>query len=95
MAKYRIYVCHNDSCKRLGAQGVWQALRRELSAQSGVDAADLIVAGCQGRCDFGPNLTIHPGATKYSGVVSEDAPAIVRRHVLGDEIMDELLFRAW
>ena len=95
MSNYRIYVCHNDHCKRNGAQAVWQALRRELRAQEAEDVADLIVAGCQGRCDFGPNLTIHPGATKYSGVTSEDAPAIVREHLRDGQVIDRLIFREW
>ena len=95
MAKYRVYVCHNISCKSLGAPAVWQALRREVVRQGAEDAADLIVAGCQGRCDYGPNLTIHPGATKYSGVTPEDAPAIVHDHLLRDQIVDDLIFRGW
>ena len=95
MASYRVYVCHGDSCKRLGAQKVWQALRHEIRTQAADEVADLIVGGCQGRCDFGPNLTIHPGATKYSGTTAEDAPAIVREHLLEGKIVDELLFRGW
>jgi len=53
------------------------------------------VAGCQGRCDFGPKLTIHPGATKYSGVTPEDAALIVREHLLGGSVVDRLIFREW
>jgi len=94
MATYRVYVCHNDSCKRHGASAVWQALRREVRAQ-GADDVDLIVAGCLGRCDYGPNLMIHPGATKYSGVVPDDAPTIVHDHLLGGVLVDDLLFRDW
>ena len=95
MATYRVYVCHNTSCKQMGAQAVWQALRREVRAQAEDEVAELIVAGCQGRCDFGPNLTIHPGATKYSGVTPEDAALIVREHLLGGSVVDRLIFREW
>lgn len=95
MASYRIYVCQGDSCKRLGAQAVWQALRREVRSQAAEEAGELIVGGCQGRCDYGPNLTIHPGATKYSGTAPEDASTIVRRHLLGGEIVDDLIFPGW
>lgn len=94
MASYRVYVCHGVSCKRLGAQTVWQALRRELSAQA-ADDSELIVGGCQGRCDYGPNLTIHPGATKYSGTRAEDAATIVRQHLIGGTIVDDLVFTGW
>ena len=95
MPGYRVYVCHNEHCKRNGAQAVWQALRRELQAQGIQETVELIVAGCQARCDFGPNLTIHPGPTKYSGVTPEDAPAIVREHLAGGAVVEDLLFRDW
>ena len=93
MSTYRIYVCHNESCKRAGGQAVWQALRRELQAHNAGDRVEMIVAGCQARCDFGPNLTVHPGATRYSGVAPADASAIVTRHILGGEPVEELVFR--
>jgi (2Fe-2S) ferredoxin len=95
MTTYRVYVCHGDSCKRGGAQAVWQALRNELQHQQAEEAASLIVAGCQGRCDDGPNLTVHPGATKYSGVMPAHVSAIVRDHLLHGVIVEEILFRGW
>lgn len=95
MSNYRIYVCQGDSCKRLGARNLWRALQRELRARSAEELATLIVGGCQGRCDYGPNLTIHPGPTKYSGLAPDDAEAVVREHMLGGCIVDELVFRGW
>jgi (2Fe-2S) ferredoxin len=93
VARYRVYVCHNTTCKSRGAGNVWRALRRELH-QAGAEAeAELVVATCQGRCEFGPNLTVHPGATKYRGVTSDDAAAIVHDHLLGGESVERLIFR--
>lgn len=95
MAGYRVYVCHNTTCKSRGAGNVWRALRRELN-QAGTEAeAELIVATCQGRCEYGPNLTVHPGATKYKGVEADDAAAIVQDHLLRGEIVERLVFREW
>jgi (2Fe-2S) ferredoxin len=95
MSRYRVYVCQGANCKQGGAQALWQALRRESDAQGVGEAASLIVGGCQGRCDFGPNIIVHPGATKYSGLTARDAETIVREHLIGDEIVDTLLFRGW
>lgn len=95
MATYRVYACHGDSCKRDGAQSVWQALRREVQAQGATEQADLIVGGCQGRCDFGPNLIVHPGATKYSDVKLRDVAKIVREHLLQGCPVEELRFQGW
>jgi len=95
MAPFRVYVCHGDSCKRGGSQKLWQALRHELQAQAAEDGTDLIVGGCQGRCDYGPNLIVHPGATKYSGVTPPDAKRIVHDHLLEGHPVEELRFRGW
>jgi (2Fe-2S) ferredoxin len=95
MATYRVYACHGESCKRDGAQAVWQALRREVQVQDAGEAANLIVGGCQGRCDHGPNLIVHPGATKYSGVTAPDAARIVSEHLLAGHPVEELRFQGW
>lgn len=55
----------------------------------------LIVGGCQGRCDFGPNLIVHPGATKYSDVKLRDVAKIVREHLLQGCPVEELRFQGW
>ena len=95
MATFRVYVCQSDSCKRNGAQALWRALRHEVQAQAAGEAADLIVGGCQGRCDYGPNLIIHPGAIKYSALTPADAATVVREHLLDGKVVEELLFRGW
>ncbi len=95
MAPYRVYVCHNTTCKSRGAGNIWRALRRELNQAGAQAEAELIVATCQGRCEYGPNLTVHPGATKYKGVEADDATAIVQDHLLGGEIVERLVFREW
>lgn len=95
MATYRVYACHGDSCKQDGAQAVWQALRREVQAQDAGEAVDLIVGGCQGRCDLGPNLIVHPGATKYSHVRLRDVARIVSEHLKQGCPVEELRFLGW
>ncbi len=95
MAGYRVYVCHNTTCKSRGVGNVWRALRRELESVGAEAQAELIVATCQGRCEYGPNLTVHPGATRYSGVTPEDAAAIARDHLVHGEVVERLIFREW
>ena len=92
MSNYRVYVCWNNECKMRGAQEVWATLH-DAVVQRGIAAGvELIVAGCQGRCDWGPNVTIQPGATKYSGVAAAAARRIVEKHLLHGAVVDELLY---
>lgn len=95
MGNYRVYFCHNDHCKRRGAQVAWAALRQAVRERGLEESSTLIVSGCQGRCDFGPNITIHPGATKYSEVGPEDATRIAEEHLEADQIVDDKVFRGW
>ena len=95
MGNYRVYFCHNDACKRRGAQGAWAALRQAVRERDLEDRSTLIVSGCQGRCDYGPNITIHPGATKYSEVGPDEATRIAEEHLAADRIVDDLVFGGW
>lgn len=92
MATYRVYVCFNRDCKERGSALVWKTFEREVALRGLADEVELIVAGCQGRCDWGPNVTVHPGATKYSGVDAKAAEAITERHLVGGEVATEFLF---
>ncbi|GAC1547733.1 MAG: hypothetical protein NVS4B8_14770 [Herpetosiphon sp.] len=94
MNTYRVYVCHNHDCRSRGAPLVWQALQQAV-AHHGLDqSVELIVATCQGRCEEGPNITVHPGATKYCAVSPAAALTIAEQHLAGDTIVAELLHAA-
>ncbi len=92
MASYRIYVCHNRDCRAYGAAQVWAMLQREVGLRGLEDDVDLIVAGCQSRCEWGPNITVHPGATKYSRVDRTGATAIIEQHIVGGTPVNGYLF---
>ncbi|MBA3943389.1 MAG: (2Fe-2S) ferredoxin domain-containing protein [Herpetosiphonaceae bacterium] len=94
MASYRIYVCHNRDCRERGAAQVWAGLQREIVLRGLENDVELIVAGCQSRCEWGPNVTVHPGATKYSGVDRAATRAIIEQHIVGGTPASDYLFGA-
>jgi (2Fe-2S) ferredoxin len=77
---YRIYLCNGPHCSARGCAQVRDALDTALW-ELGVDGVELLTSGCQDHCDHGPNLLIHPGATRYAGLSVERAREIVRAHL--------------
>lgn len=88
-------MCHNAQCMQRDVRGVWRALNAEIAAQGLTDRVELIVSGCQSRCDYGPNINVYPKLTKYVEVTPEVARKIVREHLahgtpVAEAIFDEL-----
>ena len=85
-----VLVCKGGDCKKRGAKAVRKALKDELRAEGmnrdvRVDSID-----CLGLCKHGPNLIVYPGGTWYLGVVEQDVPEIVHRHLKNGEPVEHL-----
>jgi (2Fe-2S) ferredoxin len=60
--------------------------------QRGLDATcELIVSGCQGRCEYGPNMNIYPQLTKYEQLNAQKARRIVAEHLAGGQRVSEYM----
>jgi (2Fe-2S) ferredoxin len=94
-AKVRAYdahvlVCKGGDCKKRGSKAVRKSLKNELRADGmnrdvRVDSVD-----CLGLCKHGPNLVVYPGGTWYLGVVEQDVPEVVQRHLKNGEPVEHL-----
>ncbi len=89
----RIYVCHGLTCSRHQARQIWNALENETHTRGLVERCELIVSGCQGRCDDGPNLNVYPNLTKYAHMTPEKVRRIVREHVEAGQPVGEYIYR--
>ena len=49
-------------------------------------------SGCQGFCQMGPLVTLHPSGLFYCGVKAADAAEIVERTLKGGEVVERLLY---
>ena len=94
-AKVRAYdahvlVCKGGDCKKRGSKSVRRTLKDELRAEGmnrnvRVDSVD-----CLDLCKHGPNLVVYPGGTWYLGVVEQDVPEVVQRHLKDGEPVEHL-----
>ena len=67
-----------------------KSLKDELRAEGmnrdvRVDSVD-----CLGLCKHGPNLVVYPEGTWYLGIVEQDVPEVVQRHLQNGEPVEHL-----
>jgi NADH-quinone oxidoreductase subunit F len=91
--KPRIVICAGTGCLAYGTQKLIDNFRSELAAQGLEAKVDLRTSGCHGFCERGPLVVIHPKKIFYQRVKVNDAAEIIAKTVLGDEIIDRLLYR--
>ncbi|MBN1777388.1 MAG: 4Fe-4S binding protein [Clostridiales bacterium] len=101
--KKRIIVCAGTGCIAGGALKVI-ARFEELIKEKGLNVALTIDkhedgyqvsgSGCQGFCQMGPLVTIHPDKIMYCKVEPGDVEEIISESVLQDNVIDRLVYKA-
>lgn len=88
-----VRVCCGPGCIPKGARRIYdcfvEAAERLEEANVTVEAK---LTGCQGLCQRGPLVTIDPGGVFYQGVEEKDVQEIWRESVLGDRVVERLLY---
>src|SRR5512143_3525030 len=85
-------VCDGTGCRALGSQKVLAGLREELAQVRLNTPIDVVGTGCPGFCECGPLITIYPQRLSYQKVKPGDVPEIVRKTLIGGEIIERLLY---
>jgi len=85
-----VLVCKGGDCKKRGSKAVRKALKDELRAEGLTGDVRIDLTDCLGLCKHGPNLVVYPGGTWYLGVVEQDVPEVVHRHLKNGEPVERL-----
>ena len=83
-------------CRANGSEAVATALRDallDLRLSEQIDIVELQETGCQGFCERGPLLVVHPESIFYERVKPADIPEIASETLSGGRIVDRLLYR--
>ena len=103
----RILVCSGTGCIATGSNKIHEIFENLVQETPGVElvfspcgghheekAVGVKKTGCQGFCELGPLVRIQKGdkVIQYVKVQPEDCEDIVEKSVLGDEIIDRLLY---
>jgi (2Fe-2S) ferredoxin len=95
---HHIFVCGNTRapghrrgcCDPEGRQALRDALKAELKRAGFQDTVRVNHAGCLDQCEHGPTVVIYPQAIWYGRVGLDDVSRIVRKTVLGGEVLADL-----
>ena len=88
-----VAVCGGTGCQAYGCQQVVDAFAQELARRGLQKEVRLRSTGCHGFCERGPLAVFQPSGIFYQQIKVEDVPQIVEKTVLGEEIIESLLYR--
>jgi NADH-quinone oxidoreductase subunit F len=91
-SRLTVNVCVDTGCSALGAERVFEALKKELAQRGLTEAVDLKPTGCPGFCQRGPIVVINPQDIFYQQVDEADAGDIVRQTLMQFNILGRLLY---
>jgi (2Fe-2S) ferredoxin len=82
-----VRVCQNRTCKKQGAVKVLAAFE-----ENPVSEVTVIGSSCLGQCGNGPMVLILPEMVWYSLVRPSEVKMVVKQHLLGGCIVEEMLY---
>ena len=104
----RILVCSGTGCIATGSHNIYDIFSKLVKETEGVElvfspcgghhdekAVGVKKTGCQGFCELGPLVRIQKGdrVIQYVKVQPDDCKDILDKSVLGDEVIDRLLYK--
>jgi NADH:ubiquinone oxidoreductase subunit F (NADH-binding)/(2Fe-2S) ferredoxin/Pyruvate/2-oxoacid:ferredoxin oxidoreductase delta subunit len=95
MPTYRAHllVCAGTGCVSCGAFAVKEALEREIARRGLQDEILVVATGCNGFCERGPILMVHPDGIFYQRLTAEDVPFLVEEHLIKGRPVPRLMYQ--
>lgn len=93
-SKYRkqIVVCAGTGCTSSGSKRVCEAIDASLEKHNLREDVLVVKTGCFGLCALGPVVIVYPEGVFYSQVTPEHMDQIMEQHIIGGEVVKELLY---
>lgn len=101
--KKQVLICAGTGCVAGGSLKIYDMIKKTCEAR-GMDVCvelkhephgeniGLKKSGCHGFCEMGPLLKIEPLGVLYIKVKPEDCEEIIEKSILGDDIVEHLLY---
>lgn len=88
--KRDILCCRGTGCSASNSENIYDKLV-QCCQQHGLDKdVNIVMTGCFGLCQKGPIVAIYPDKVFYCHVKVEDVENIVEKHLLNNEIIEDL-----
>jgi NADH:ubiquinone oxidoreductase subunit F (NADH-binding)/(2Fe-2S) ferredoxin/ferredoxin len=88
-----ITICSGTGCFTCGSSSLHEAFHKELLRQGLYDRVALRKTGCHGFCERGPVTVLLPKKICYLQMKPEDVPEVIKKTVVGDEIVERLVYQ--
>lgn len=89
----QVLICAGTGCTSSGSPRLVKALEEEIKKKGLTGRVEIKITGCHGFCEQGPLMIVEPRKTFYTGVQEEDIPEIVEKDLMGDEVVERLLYK--
>ena len=90
--KKEILCCGGTGCHASESLSLMQHLREEIRKNGLENDVKVVQTGCFGFCAQGPIVKVMPDNVFYVQVNPGDAREIVQKHIIGKELVEDLLF---
>jgi NADH:ubiquinone oxidoreductase subunit F (NADH-binding)/(2Fe-2S) ferredoxin/Pyruvate/2-oxoacid:ferredoxin oxidoreductase delta subunit len=87
-----LLVCAGTGCVSCGAFAIKEALEKEIARRGLADEILVVATGCNGFCERGPILMVHPDGIFYQRLAVEDIPYLVEEHLIKRRPVPRLMY---
>ena len=92
-AKTEIRICAGTACHASGRVALREAIVKALADRGLSDSVKVIETGCHGFCEVGPIVVLRPQGMFYPRLKPKDIDEIIETSVVGDGVVERLLYR--
>jgi NADH:ubiquinone oxidoreductase subunit F (NADH-binding)/(2Fe-2S) ferredoxin/NAD-dependent dihydropyrimidine dehydrogenase PreA subunit len=92
-AKTEIRICAGTACHASGRVALRKAVEKTLADRGLTDTVKVVETGCHGFCEEGPIVVLRPQGIFYPRLQPKDIEEIVETSVVGDGIVERLLYK--
>ena len=94
MAKYKMHilVCGGSGCSASKSEEIASSLRTCIKEKNLENEVNVILTGCFGFCEVGPNIKVMPDNIFYVKVSPDDVKEIVEEHIIKGKKVEHLLY---
>lgn len=88
-----VLVCGGTGCQSSNSMEIKKVLEDKIKEKGLENEVKVVMTGCFGLCEVGPNVVVYPEGAFYSHVKLSDIDEIVEEHLLKGRIVKRLLYK--
>ena len=93
LRKHHVLVCGGTGCHSSNGDRIKELIEEKVRQKGLEEEIKVVLTGCFGLCESGPNVVIYPEGVFYSHVTLEDVEEIAEEHLFKGQIVKRILFK--